>query len=115
MDALLNGWRVESQVGTILCFIVLCALMQVGGIPAPQKGNRLMTSLWALWMLVQSLQLLCTLLSLVFVVLSYLVVQDVVGVCMVDGFFGWKLLTLTTFASFGAHSGFQPTPNASVE
>ena len=92
MDTLTAGWRVESQVATLWSVVILAALMQLGGIPAPIKGQKIAYFAWGVWMIIQTMQFLFIFLSLVFVIVSYVRMSNVVGYCMTPGLGGFSLL-----------------------
>jgi hypothetical protein len=81
LEHFLGKMRIESILGTIFSMVALMGVTMLGGIPPPVKSivNRIC---WGLWMGCMSLQLLSTLLALLFTMLSFAVFRADYGDCL---------------------------------
>ena len=100
MERFTQGFHIEAQMGAIPTFLVVVALMQIGGIPAPV--DRLGLFFWSMWMLIQLVQLLLVFGNVILSVFEIKLVFDRLSFCTLQvPFLDWSLLSLfATTTSF---------------
>lgn len=96
MGQLTDGFHIEAQLGSIPMFLMVVALMQLGGIPSPVGSFGWV--LWGGWMLIQLAQLLVVVSNIILSIFETKLVFDQFALCTLQvPFLGISVLSL--FAS----------------
>jgi hypothetical protein len=92
--------RFEAQIGSFLSLIIFVMLLQLGGIPIPEKSNKLSQGLYFTWMGVVSLQMLTLPLSIITLSMAYVRMEDDLKNCAVEWGHGFDMINIVSFPTF---------------
>ena len=104
MGTFLGALRIESIVGDGLGIIAMAMLLQMGGIPIPDRKSPLGTFLWALLVFVIGLQCFTSAFSIVCAMSAFFTARETLSPCAVEWKGGIDLVDVWALGSFS----FQP-------